>query len=63
MDKRRLTESYFKYTYILYKERYGLKLEIKGNIHDALENDYDMLRKHFHIKYATHICDAKGCEN
>ena len=40
MDKRRLKEAYFKYTFLLYKERYDLPLNICGNIDEALDREF-----------------------
>ena len=61
LDKRRLSEAYYKYTLILFKERYGLSLQIKGSINDALKSDYNTLYEQFKNKFSNHICDVNGC--
>ena len=62
MDKRRLTEAYFKFILISFKERYSYPLQLVGNISDALVLDYCILHKAFQEKYMQHVCDVQGCK-
>ena len=43
LDKRRLTEGYFKYTFILFKERYNLPLDIINGIDASLKEQFSTL--------------------
>ena len=61
MDKRRLSETYFKYILLLFKDRYGCPLTICGTIHEALEDDFDILYAAFQKKFGLHCCSVKGC--
>ena len=63
MDKRRLSEAYFKYTFILYKERYDMPLHISGGIDEALDNEFTGMYEKFRDKYTNHSCNIIGCEN
>ena len=63
LDKRRLTEGYFKYTFILFKERYNLPLDIINGIDASLKEQFSTLYDMFQNKYGNHICDTPGCED
>ena len=63
MDKRRLADVYYKYTFILYKEKYNLPMEIKGSIGEALAADYSVMYEKFQEKYLNHECDVNGCKS
>ena len=63
MDKRRLSEAYYKYTLLKFKERYSLPRMICGSIRDAMQADYQTLHQCFQERYRHHICDTPGCKN
>lgn len=62
MDHRRLTEAYFKFIFLLFKERYNLPLKLDGNIYEALQSEYNILYEAFHNKFALHVCQIEGCK-
>lgn len=61
MDKRRLSNAYYKFTFIEYKQRYDLPLSIKGDITEALNSEYEILYAAFQRKYSNHTCLINGC--
>ena len=63
MDKRRLKKAYFKYTFLLYKERYDLPLNICGNIDEALDREFLSMYEKFQQNYSKHTCEIMGCNN
>ena len=63
MDKRRLGEGYFRYTFISFRERFNMSTVINGTIQEAMLKDYDLMYNKFQDKYACHKCDVPGCES
>ena len=61
LDKRRLAEAYYKYTFVQFKERYQLQLNIKGGIDVALKNEFSDLYVKFQQRYCDHLCNKTGC--
>ena len=61
LDKRRLSDAYFKYTYILFRARYNLPLLIINGIDETLSTQFPVLYEHFQSKYGNHVCEKPGC--
>ena len=62
LDKRRLSDGYYKYTLVLFKKRYSIPMVINGSIDEALRNDFLELYTKFQSKYGEHECDVNGCK-
>ncbi len=63
LDKRRLSEGYYKYTFISFKERYNLPLDIHDGIDSSLKNQFASMYDVFQKKYGSHACNIPGCED
>ena len=61
LDKRRLSNAYFKYTYILFRTRHNLPLNINNGIEETLKMEFPCMYEKFQEKYGTHACDKPGC--
>ena len=63
LDKRRLSEAYFKYTYLLYRLRYNLPLIITNGIDDTLKSEFPIMYECFQNKHRNHVCEIPGCKD
>ena len=64
LNKKRLTEAYFRFTLLNYKQRYGITpLSIINDIDDQLKQDYPILYAKFQENYGHHVCAITGCED
>ena len=61
LDKRRLSEGYFKYTFISFRERHNLPLCITNGIDDTLKTEFAAMYQQFQHHYRNHFCKKPGC--